>query len=119
MSSAVSSQCSDACSNDFQLQSANEAFIGSACDAVSEVIDVIVQSLRDVLKRQPSEGLLWDNYGKLCLLIDEIVNEVGLPCTSWHVCSTQVPNHSRAGLYRSPWLSLLKAQMRSYACSAL
>ena len=43
---------------------------------MSEVIDVIVQSLRDVLKRQPSEGLLWDNYGKLCLLIDEIVNEV-------------------------------------------
>ncbi len=43
---------------------------------MSEVIDVIIQSLRDILKRQPSEGLLWDNYGRLCLLIDEIVNEV-------------------------------------------
>ncbi|KAK9861641.1 hypothetical protein WJX84_008038 [Apatococcus fuscideae] len=43
--------------------------------SLSEVIDVIIQSLRDILKRQPSEGLLWDNYGRLCLLIDEIVNE--------------------------------------------
>lgn len=79
MSSAVSLQCSNA-NDGLSSNLTPEFFIGSVCDAVSEVIDVIVQSLRDVLKRQPSEGLLWDNYGKLCLLIDEIVNEVGLKC---------------------------------------
>lgn len=46
-----------------------------AC-AVSELLRAIANSLRVLLRKPLSEALLLDNYGQLCLTIDEIIQEV-------------------------------------------
>ncbi|PNH10652.1 hypothetical protein TSOC_002604, partial [Tetrabaena socialis] len=40
-----------------------------------DVLRVIIQVLRDVLGKAPSAGLLLDKYTKLCLVVDEVINE--------------------------------------------
>lgn len=33
-------------------------------------------ALKDSLKKLPSEALLFENYGRLCLIVDELIFEV-------------------------------------------
>ena len=44
--------------------------------AVSEILKALVAALRDSLKKAPSEILLFENYGQLCLIVDQIIFEV-------------------------------------------
>ncbi|KAK9810121.1 hypothetical protein WJX72_005088 [[Myrmecia] bisecta] len=48
---------------------------------LAEALRALVGALRDTLKRQPTEALLFDNYGKLCLVVDELINEGILEAT--------------------------------------
>ncbi len=43
--------------------------------AVAETIRAISLGLRDTLKK-PTEAALFDNYGRLCMVVDEVINEV-------------------------------------------
>jgi hypothetical protein len=47
--------------------------------AVAEVLRTMCLVLRDIFKKTPSEALLQDNYGRLCLIVDEMIYEVGTP----------------------------------------
>jgi hypothetical protein len=42
--------------------------------AVAETIRAISLGLRDTLKK-PTEAALFDNYGRLCMVVDEVINE--------------------------------------------
>ena len=42
---------------------------------VAETIRAISLGLRDTLKK-PTEAALFDNYGRLCMVVDEVINEV-------------------------------------------
>lgn len=42
--------------------------------AVAETIRAISLGLRDTL-RKPTEAALFDNYGRLCMVVDEVINE--------------------------------------------
>lgn len=44
--------------------------------AVAEAIRAIVAGLKDNLKKQPTESLLFEHYSKLVLVVDEVVDEV-------------------------------------------
>ena len=44
---------------------------------MAEVLRAITFALRALLKKAPTEALLLDNYGQLCLALDEIIQEVG------------------------------------------
>lgn len=46
--------------------------------SVAEVLRAITSALRALFKKAPTEALLLDNYGQLCLALDEIIQEV------WH-----------------------------------
>ena len=50
-------------------------------DAVAETIRAISLGLRDTV-RKPTETALFDNYGRLCMVVDEVINEVCLSCYS-------------------------------------
>ena len=43
--------------------------------AVAETIRAISLGLRDTI-RKPTESALFDNYGRLCMVVDEVINEV-------------------------------------------
>ena len=43
---------------------------------VAEVLRAITAALRSLLRKAPTETLLLDNYGQLCLALDEIIQEV-------------------------------------------
>ena len=47
--------------------------------AVSEVLRFVAAALHDVLKKAPSETVLLDNYTRVCVVLSEIINEVGAP----------------------------------------
>ena len=51
---------------------------------VAETIRAISLGLRDTLKK-PTEAALFDNYGRLCMVVDEVINEVD---NSLHFCIT-------------------------------
>ncbi|KAG2448120.1 hypothetical protein HYH02_006705 [Chlamydomonas schloesseri] len=40
-----------------------------------EILRVIISVLKDVLGKAPSSALLLDKYARLCLLVDEVINE--------------------------------------------
>lgn len=44
--------------------------------AVVEILRVIISVLKDVLGKAPSAALLLDKYARLCLVVDEVINEV-------------------------------------------
>lgn len=52
--------------------------------AVAETIRAISLGLRDTLKK-PTEAALFDNYGRLCMVVDEVINEVN---NSLQICIT-------------------------------
>lgn len=52
--------------------------------AVAETIRAISLGLRDTLKK-PTEAALFDNYGRLCMVVDEVINEVN---NSLQLCKT-------------------------------
>ena len=54
--------------------------MGTSLPAVAEVLNLLHAALRDTLKKVPNEALLFDNYGRLCLLVDEMIYEVS-SCT--------------------------------------
>ncbi|XP_010942724.1 uncharacterized protein [Elaeis guineensis] len=41
--------------------------------ALTEVINVIISSVKDACRKTPTERLFLDKYGKVCLSLDEIV----------------------------------------------
>ncbi|XP_038972654.1 TSET complex member tstD-like [Phoenix dactylifera] len=41
--------------------------------ALTEVINVIISSVKDACQKTPTERLFLDKYGKVCLCLDEIV----------------------------------------------
>ena len=43
---------------------------------MAEVLRAITAGLRALLKKAPTEALLLDNYGQLCLAVDEMIQEV-------------------------------------------
>ena len=45
--------------------------------AVSEILRFVASALHDVLKKAPSETVLLDNYARVCIVLSEIINEVG------------------------------------------
>ena len=46
--------------------------------AVADVLRYIPSALHDALKKAPSEAVLLDNYARVCVILSEIVREVGL-----------------------------------------
>ena len=44
--------------------------------ACAEILRATIQVLKDVLGKTPSAALLFDKYTKLCVVMDEIINEV-------------------------------------------
>ena len=44
---------------------------------VSEILRFVASALHDVLKKAPSETVLLDNYARVCIVLSEIINEVG------------------------------------------
>ena len=44
--------------------------------AVAELLKCISAALKDNVSRRLTENSLFENYGKLCLTIDEVINEV-------------------------------------------
>lgn len=42
--------------------------------AVAETIRAVSAGLRDTI-RKPTEATLFDNYGRVCMVIDEVINE--------------------------------------------
>ena len=42
--------------------------------AVAETIRAVSIGLRDTI-RKPTEAALFDNYGRVCMVIDEVINE--------------------------------------------
>ncbi len=54
------------------------------CHAVAETLRFIAVALHDVLRKTPSEALLFDNYARMCVILSEIINEVR------HACCTQL-----------------------------
>ena len=44
--------------------------------AVAELLKSISAALKDNVSRRLTENSLFENYGKLCLTIDELINEV-------------------------------------------
>ncbi|KAG2430410.1 hypothetical protein HXX76_009935 [Chlamydomonas incerta] len=40
-----------------------------------EILRVIISVLKDVLGKAPSAALLLDKYARLCLVVDEVINE--------------------------------------------
>ena len=50
---------------------------GNFGGAVAEVLKTMCGVFREVFKKAPSEALLHDNYGRLCLVVDEMIYEVG------------------------------------------
>ena len=45
--------------------------------AVAELLKCISAALKDNVSRRLTENSLFENYGKLCLTVDEVINEVG------------------------------------------
>ena len=54
----------------------NSILLSFDCTAVAEVLKTLSTCLRDILRKAPSEALLLDQYGRLCLIIDELMFEV-------------------------------------------
>ena len=51
---------------------------------VAETIRAISLGLRDTL-RKPTEAVLFDNYGRLCMVVDEVINEASITmCASFY-----------------------------------
>ena len=44
--------------------------------AGADILRFIIATLKDVLGKQPSASVLLDKYTKLCVVLDEIINEV-------------------------------------------
>ncbi len=44
--------------------------------AVAEVLQALLAALKDSFSRMPTAGMLIDRYAKLCLIVDEVINEV-------------------------------------------
>lgn len=42
-----------------------------------DVLRTIIGALKEVLGKTPSSALLLEKYAKLCLVVDEVLNEVG------------------------------------------
>lgn len=42
-----------------------------------EVLRGIIQALKDIMGKAPSAGLLMEKYTRMCLVVDEVINEVG------------------------------------------
>ena len=67
--------------------------------AVSEILRFVASALHDVLKKVPSETVLLDNYVRVCIVLSEIINEVGAPALDCypagfnkHPSSCSMPN---------------------------
>ncbi len=60
--------------------------------AVAETIRAVSIGLRDTI-RKPTEAALFDNYGRVCMVIDEVINEARTACsplTAMHLaCMTR------------------------------
>ena len=48
--------------------------------AVAETIRAVCIGLRDTI-RKPTEAALFDNYGRMCMVIDEVINEARPNCS--------------------------------------
>lgn len=48
--------------------------------AVAETIRAVCIGLRDTI-RKPTEAALFDNYGRMCMVIDEVINEARTNCS--------------------------------------
>lgn len=55
--------------------------INSKCHAVAETLRAVSQGLRDTL-RKPTESALFSDYGRMCLVVDEVINEVKINTVS-------------------------------------
>ena len=44
--------------------------------AVAEVLGALSTALREILRKAPTEAQLFDNYARLCLIVDELIYEV-------------------------------------------
>lgn len=64
----------------------------AALHAVSEILKALIVALKDSLKKAPTESLLFDNYGRLCLILDEMIYEVILRAPGWHLSISDEPN---------------------------
>ena len=49
---------------------------------MADVLRYLPSALHDVLKKAPSEAVLLDNYARVCVIVSEIVREVGCPLSS-------------------------------------
>ena len=59
---------------------------------VSEVLRFVATALHDVLKKAPSETVLLDNYVRVCIVLSEIINEVGALALAMvlHACQASI-----------------------------
>ena len=48
----------------------------NALHAVAGVLGALLTALREILRKAPTEALLFDNYARLCLIVDELLFEV-------------------------------------------
>ena len=48
--------------------------------AVAETIRAVSIGLKDTI-RKPTEAALFDNYGRVCMVIDEVINEARTDCS--------------------------------------
>lgn len=48
--------------------------------AVAETIRAVSLGLRDTI-RKPTEAALFDSYGRVCMVIDEVINEARTACS--------------------------------------
>lgn len=56
------------------------SILDHACHAVAETLRAVSQGLKDTV-RKVSESALFNDYGRMCLVVDEVINEVQL-----HLC---------------------------------
>ena len=74
--------------------------------AVAETIRAVSIGLRDTI-RKPTEAALFDNYGRVCMVIDEVINEARTACcpnTAVHLSCTTTSAALPA--YRGFWRQL-------------
>ncbi len=75
----------------------------AACAGAS-IVRTVHAVLADVLEKQPSASLLLHNYMKLCVIVDEIINEVrrGSVLGDKGAVAAQAPSHSVRGVTLFP-----------------
>ena len=67
---------------------------------VSEILRFVASALHDVLKKAPSETVLLDNYARVCIVLSEIINEVGAPALAIIPCACQASLSSSPLVWR-------------------